>query len=245
MTRILIVEDEERMRKMYNAMLKNEGFEVLEASDAMHASCILNKETVDIILLDIRMPQVYGSMFYGILRTTLKKMRVIVASVYPVEEQKKLIPDAEDYYDKSQGLDLLLEKIKIIERSIKLQKSLLVIDDEPKIRQIYRHYLEEHGYRIIEARDGNAGLNILRKGDEIALVILDLAMPKRSGFEIYEQIRKEFPGMKILVASVFSRNDQRSFLPEADEYYDKSEDAAELVRKIEKLTCADCHAQGT
>ena len=68
MTRILIIEDEEKVRRMYSAMLKNEGFDVMEAPDAIQASCILNKEPVDIMLLDINMPQVYGSMFYEIMQ---------------------------------------------------------------------------------------------------------------------------------------------------------------------------------
>ncbi len=235
MTKILIVEDEEKVRRMYSAMLKNEGFEVIEAPDAIQASVILNRESVDIMLLDIKMPQVYGSIFYDMIQRSDKKVKVIVASVYPVDEQKKMIEGAADYYDKAQGLDLLMEKVRKVERSIKLQKSILVIDDEPKIRKIYRHYLEEYGYRIMEAHDGNAGLDILRKSNEVALVILDLAMPKQSGFETYEQIKKEFPNLRILVASVFNQNDQQFFLPNADEYYDKSEDAAELVKKIEKL----------
>jgi CheY-like chemotaxis protein len=242
MTKILIVEDEEKVRCVYNTMLKNEGFEVLEAPDAIKASYILNREPVDIMLLDIKMPQVYGSIFYDIMQRSYKKVKVIVASVYPVDEQNKMIEGAADYYDKAQGLDLLLEKIKKAERSIKQQKSILVIDDEPRIRKVYRHYLEEYGYRIIEAHDGNAGLDILRKSNEVALVILDLAMPKQSGFEIYEQIKKEFPGIKILVASVFNQNDQQFFLPNADEYYDKSEDAAGLVKKIEKLIYTDSPA---
>jgi len=242
MTKILIVEDEEKVRRMYNKMLKNEGFDVIEAPDAIQASYILNKEPVDIMLLDIKMPQVYGSVFYDIMQISHRKVKVIVASVYPIDEQKKMIEGAADYYDKSQGLDLLLEKVKKVERSIKQQKSILVIDDEPRIRKIYRHYLEEHGYRIIEAHDGNAGLDIIRKSSEIALVILDLAVPKQSGFEIYEQIKKEFPGIKILVASVFNQNDQQFFLPNADEYYDKSEDAAGLVKKIEKLIYTDSPA---
>ncbi|MDD5526713.1 MAG: response regulator, partial [Candidatus Omnitrophica bacterium] len=123
MTRILIVDDEEKVRNMYNAMLVNEGFEVLNASDAMQASCILNKETVDIMLLDIKMPRVYGSVFYDIMKVFHKEVKVIVASVYPVEEQKEMVKGAADYYDKSQGLDLLLEKIKVIERSIAPHKS--------------------------------------------------------------------------------------------------------------------------
>ncbi len=240
MTRILIVEDEDKVRGTYSAMLKNEGFDVLEAPNAMEASVVLNRESVDILLLDIRMPQVYGSVFYDVITSFHTKIKVIVASVYPIEEQKKIIQGAADYYDKSQGIDLLFEKVKKVEREIKQQKSVLLIDDELKIRQLYRHVLQEHGYRVIEACDGNDGLEILRKSGDIALVILDIAMPMKSGFEIHGQIKKEFPGMKILIASVFNRNDQQSLLPNADDYFDKSRDAAELIRKIEQLIPADC-----
>lgn len=235
MTKILIVEDEDKVRRMYNAMLKNDGFNVIEASDAIQASSILNKEFIDIMLLDIKMPHVYGTVFFDMMRLSHKEVKVIVASVYPVYEQKKMIQGACDYYDKSQGLDLLLEKIRNMEKDIKQKKCILVIDDEPKIRQIYCYCLQEHGYRIIEAHDGLAGLNILRKSDDIDLVILDLAMPKQSGIEIYGQIKKEFHNKKILIASVFNENDQKIFISNADGYYDKTEDASELIKKIEKL----------
>lgn len=235
MTKILIVEDEEKVRRMYRAMLGAEGFEVLEAPDAIQASIMLNRESADIMLLDIKLPQVYGSVFHDIMRISHKRVKVIVASVYPVDEQKRLIKGAEDYYDKSQGLDLLLEKIKQAERGLKKQKSILVIDDEPRIRKIYRYYLQEHGYRVSEAYDGNDGLAMLRKSPGIKLVILDLAMPGKSGSDIYAQVKKEFPAIKVLVASVFNRNEQKAMVPGADEYYDKSEDASGLVEKIERL----------
>ncbi|HOU35879.1 MAG TPA: response regulator [Candidatus Omnitrophota bacterium] len=242
MTRILIVEDENKVRSIYHAMLKNEGFDVLEAPNAMEASVMLNREPVDIMLLDIKMPQVFGSVFYDMMQNFHKHVQVIVASVYPVDEQKKMIKGAADYYDKSQGVDLLLEKIKKVEKIIKGKISILVVDDEPKIRQIYRYYLQEHGYRVLEASDGNAGIEILRKNGDIALVILDLAMPRQSGFEIHDSMKREFPGVKILVASVFPERDQKFFLPGADDHYDKSEDAAGLMKKIEQLISADSPA---
>lgn len=227
------------MRGMYSAMLKNEGFDVLEASNAMEASVVLNREPVDILLLDIRMPQVYGSVFYDVITTFHTKIKVIVASVYPIEEQKRIIQGAADYYDKSQGIDLLFEKVKKVEREIKLQKSVLIIDDELKIRQIYRHVLQERGYRVVEAHDGNDGLEILRKNNDVALVILDIAMPMSSGLEIHDQIKEKSPDIKILIASVFNRNDQQSLLPHADDYFEKTRDVSELIQKIEKLMPAD------
>lgn len=235
MTKILIVEDEEGVRRMYSTVLKNEGFEIFEATDAVEASHRLNKQPMDIMLLDIKMPQVYGSIFFDVVQMFHKKVKVIVASVYPVDEQKKMIKGAADYYDKSQGVDMLLDKIKKLELEVKQQKSILIIDDEHRIRKVYRHYLEENGYRILEAYDGKSGLDILRKNKNIVLIVLDLAMPKESGFEIYKQIKNEFLDIKILVASVFTREEQERFLPNVDGYYDKSKDASELMITINNL----------
>jgi DNA-binding response OmpR family regulator len=239
MTRILIVEDEERIRKMYAALLASEGFDVLEAADAMTASCLLNREPLDIMLLDINMPQVYGSVLYDVMRDFHRKVKVIVASVYPIDEQKRMIRGAADYYDKSQSIDLLLEKIRAVEKGIPAQKRILIIDDEPKIRQIYRHYLEEKGYTVFEAPNGAIGLETLQKTPGIALVVLDLALPGKSGAEIHAQIKARFPEMKILVSSVFNQANQKNFLPSADAYYEKTQDASELAQKIEKLLPAD------
>lgn len=132
-----------------------------------------------------------------------------------------------------------MEKIKRLKQSLTRQLSILVIDDEPRIRKIYRHYLQENGYRIIEAYNGSLGLDILRRSKEVALVILDLAMPQKSGLETYEQIKREFPGVKIIISSVFSQDDQKQLLPGADGYYDKSEDAAGLIEKIKILIGAN------
>ena len=242
MTRILIVDDEERVRNIYSAMLRNEGFNVLEAPDAVEASIILNREPVDIMLLDIKMPQVYGIVFYDVIQSFHQKVKVIVASVYPVDEQKKIIRGATDYFDKAQGVDALLEKVKNADRQVKKQVSILVVDDEPRIRQIYRYYLQEHGYRVLEAHDGASGLEILRKNGDVSLVILDLAMPRASGFEIHAMMKNEFSGVKVLVSSVFPENDQKFFLPDADGHYDKSEDANGLIKKIEGLLRSECPA---
>ncbi|MBU0567246.1 response regulator [bacterium] len=115
MKRILVVDDKEKIRNVYTSLLKAEGFEVSEASSAVDAWEILKKEPIpiiDLILLDIKMPKVEGDDLYEIIRAFHKRVKVIVASVYPVDEQKRIIKDAADYYDKSQGIDVLVSKIR-------------------------------------------------------------------------------------------------------------------------------------
>jgi two-component system OmpR family response regulator len=112
--RVLIVEDEEKIRNIYTTLLKDEGYEVLSSSNVSDAYEILMDNDIELIILDIRMPGVEGNILYEVLRFMRNKSRVLVASVYPLETQQSLIPDAEGYYDKSSGLDVLLGTIKSI-----------------------------------------------------------------------------------------------------------------------------------
>ena len=109
MMRIFIVEDEDKVRNLHAELLENEGYEVVSVSDAVQASEILIRKHFDIILLDINLPQVFGSVLFDLMQVFHKSIKVIVTSVYPVEEQRKIMKDAAEYYDKAQGVDVLLE----------------------------------------------------------------------------------------------------------------------------------------
>lgn len=112
MERILVVDDEEKIRRVYLSLLETEGYEVFEAPNAIDANEILKREHIDLILLDIKMPEVDGSILYYVMQLFHKGVKVIVTSVYPIDEQKNIIKDANGYYDKSQGTQVLLKKIK-------------------------------------------------------------------------------------------------------------------------------------
>jgi len=112
--KILIIDDEERIRKIYTRLFQAIGsgvFEVLEAENAERATDYLIREKLDLVLLDINMPGIDGTRMYEIIREYNPNLEVVVASVYPVEEQKKLLPYASAYYDKSEGPIKLLEKV--------------------------------------------------------------------------------------------------------------------------------------
>ncbi len=112
MKKILVVDDEKNIRDMYTSLLVSEGFKVIEASNASETNEILKKEDIDLVLLDIKMPDVDGETLSEVIQMFHKNTKVIVSSVYHPEEQKRMISWAHDYYDKSQGIEVLLKKIK-------------------------------------------------------------------------------------------------------------------------------------
>jgi DNA-binding response OmpR family regulator len=112
MKRILIIDDEKRIGQSYTQLLSEEGFEAEYASGAQEATNLLIREHFDLVLLDINMPGVDGKVMYEVIREYDRHMKVIVSSVYPIEEQVQSILGASAYHNKSQGVDILVAKIK-------------------------------------------------------------------------------------------------------------------------------------
>lgn len=93
---------------------------------------------------------------------------------------------------------------------IKGSGTILVIDDESLIRLTTRKILETCGYKVILASDGTEGISLYMQNiNNIDLVILDMAMPKKSGRDTYYEIKKINPAVKVLLATGY-KNDDRS-----------------------------------
>jgi PAS domain S-box-containing protein len=85
---------------------------------------------------------------------------------------------------------------------------VLVVDDEKLVREMMKKLLERCGYTVLLAESGPAAVDLLRRhpGD-IALVVLDLSMPRMSGEETLPELRKVRPDIKILVSSGYSESE--------------------------------------
>ncbi len=74
---------------------------------------------------------------------------------------------------------------------------ILVIDDESQVRKLIRHILEPEGYEIIEAFDGDDGLQLFLQ-TPVDLVITDLFMPNKDGLAVIQELRRMSPRIKII-----------------------------------------------
>lgn len=77
---------------------------------------------------------------------------------------------------------------------------ILVIDDQEPIRRIVRRALEQAGHEVIDASDGEMGMQMLAR-HSVAVVISDIFMPGQDGILTLRQIRKQFPDVKVIVIS--------------------------------------------
>lgn len=111
MRKILIIDDEDRIRDIYCRLFVQAGIVVRRAKNAVEATNLMIREDMDLILLDLKMSVIDGRTMFDVIREYNPSQKVIVSSVYPVEKQRELIPSAVDYYDKSEGPVKLLEKV--------------------------------------------------------------------------------------------------------------------------------------
>ena len=96
---------------------------------------------------------------------------------------------------------------------------ILVVDDESRMRKLVRDFLVREGYEVLEAGDGEEALDLFYREKDIALIILDVMMPKRNGFEVCREIRETSKVPIIMLTAKGEESDElRVFELGVDEY---------------------------
>src|SRR4051794_1741810 len=116
-------------------------------------------------------------------------------------------------------------------------RRVLLVDDDPEIIDAIRYALESRGYQIFIARDGNQGLAMAEREDP-DLVILDMMMPKRSGFLVLEKLRRTRPvpvRVIMITANEGSRHKAYAEMLGVDDYIRKPFAMDKLVEAVERL----------
>ena len=112
MKRVLLIDDESKVRKCYRRVLESRGYAVAEAAGGEEAAKLLVRRASDVVLLDVRMPGLDGIFVNEMISLLRPGAKVIISSVLPLGEQRRMFPGADGYFDKSWGTDALLEKVE-------------------------------------------------------------------------------------------------------------------------------------
>ncbi len=129
--------------------------------------------------------------------------------------------------------------VTVPELEIKKTRSILLADDSNFFRSQIKSFIQNAGYTVVDAEDGEAAWQILQKsGQDIFLVVTDLEMPRLNGFELTEAIRKDerYFGMPIIALSTLADDKSMDLAKQAgvDEYQIKL-DKERLLESIGKL----------
>ena len=117
-------------------------------------------------------------------------------------------------------------------------ETILVAEDDAPLRKLSRIILESFGYTVITAADGEeATARFMESSDRISLVILDMIMPRKSGREVYEEIKKASPGIRVLFASGYTPDPlNRRELPEdGTDCIIKPVSPKDLLKKVREM----------
>lgn len=116
------------------------------------------------------------------------------------------------------------------------QLKVLVVDDEARMRKLVKDFLTIKGFQVIEAGDGEEALDIFFQQKDIALILLDVMMPKMDGWEVLKTIRKhsEVP-IIMLTARGEERDELQGFDLGVDEYISKPFSPKILVARVEAI----------
>ncbi len=107
---------------------------------------------------------------------------------------------------------------------------IIVVDDEQDVRDVIRLQLEQKGFNILEATNGQEAIDLLRSGDNmvnVGLILCDIRMPKVNGVECIDFLKREAPGVPVVVVTGYPDSDlAANLLKKGVKHY--------LVKPVEK-----------
>lgn len=112
--------------------------------------------------------------------------------------------------------------------------TILVVDDEVNLCKLYERELEDAGYKVIVANDGQKAVDLVQQ-DDIDLVVLDIRMEGQNGIETLRQMARVKKDLPIILNSAYPAYKMDFNTWWADAYVIKSADLGELKSKIEEL----------
>lgn len=113
---------------------------------------------------------------------------------------------------------------------------IMVVDDEQRMRKLVKAYLEKNDYEVIEACDGEEALDFFYAQKDIALIILDVMMPKLDGWQVCREIRSD---SKVPIIMLTAKDDEQDellgFELGVDEYVSKTASMKILMARVEAI----------
>ena len=122
---------------------------------------------------------------------------------------------------------------------------ILVVDDESRMRKLVRDFLEREGYQVLEAGNGLEAMELFYEEKDIALLILDVMMPKMDGWQVCREIRQS---SKVPIIMLTARSEERDelqgFQLGVDEYISKPFSPKILVARVEAILRRTVQTEG-
>ncbi len=246
--RILFVDDEEVLVFATKNNLEGMGYDVVTNKNPINALEIFKRQPdkFDLVITDMTMPDMTGDRLATEIMKISPNTPIIICTGHSdrmsEEEAKEMGISAyvmKPYLanEMATAIRLVLDKGK--GKRTHKRASILVVDDEEQIRSTLKQMLESSGYEVMEAPDGNVALWLF-KDKPSDLIITDLIMPEKEGIETIMELKRDYPGVKIIAISGGGTGDPKDYLKlakqiGADSTLAKPFEKDELLKAIDDL----------
>jgi len=240
---ILVVDDDKIIREQLQKELKRSFFKTLMAADGKTAMETFGRDEIDIVILDVKLPDIDGLEVLESIKAKKPDCEVIVITGLGTQEIaiQSLRRGAIDYIEKPIEIDELTAALgraqeKLSEREeLTYKYRLLVIDDEEEIVKRLKKVLEKEGYEVVGAYNGKDGLNIIQN-TKTDVLITDIKMKDMDGIEVLERAKELYQDIEGIVITGFKEQDLaiRALRAGAIDYITKPVNLDKLLFSVEK-----------
>ncbi len=186
---VLVIDDDPAVLELMERFLGKEGFAVRTAAGGKEGLALARALRPAAITLDVVMPGMDGWAVLAALKADPELARIPVIVLTMMDDKAMgFALGAVDYLTKPLSRDQLAAAVKRL-RVAGSTEPVLIVDDDPSVRELVRRALEKEGVAVAEAGHGRAGLaEVARRRP--GLILLDLMMPELDGFGFLEELRR-------------------------------------------------------
>ena len=250
---ILVVDDEQSMIDLAYVILTDKGYHVLSANDGSQALELLERNTVDLVITDVIMPEMNGFQLASQANKLYPNIKIQMISGY-TDTINMNISDSrlfESMLYKPYTSSALLTQIRNVlddgrPSNILAGRNILVMDDEENMQVLFKLHLEKLGCKITLASNSNEAINFylqsMKNENPFDITILDLIIPGGDGGnQVAEKIREINPLAKLIVSSGYSEGEVMTRYCEFgyDGAIEKNFDRNEIKRVLEHVISLD------
>ena len=202
---VLIVDDEKATHDLLERELAGAGYHLLHAAGGREGLKLAKQARPDVITLDIIMPDLDGWSVLKALKADPELCDIPVVLVTIMRDRDLgFALGAADYLTKPLDREMLM---RVVGRHVHgdSRTQVLVVDDDPKTREMLRRTLQKAGCTVAEAANGSEAIEALERATP-GLVLLDLMMPGMDGFEVLERLQGEETWREVPVIIVTAKD---------------------------------------
>lgn len=241
--RLLLVDDEEDFLASASSALERRNIEVIIADNGREALEICDKQSFDVVVLDVKMPGIDGVELFRRIKAKIPGLPVIILTGHgTIAQAFETSKDGIfDYQTKPCKIDELAAKILEAAETCNrepgkpdsLQIKVLLVDDEEELLDSTAEFLRRRKLKVFTRQSGEEALEFIAE-NRVDVVVLDIKMPGKDGIETLSRIKDEFQDIEVILLTGHSLVDNavKGVKLGAFEYLVKPAESEQLLNSI-------------